>query len=326
MRVLVTGANGFVGSRLVKALMSGGHQVTGLVRSTSDLCLLEGLQLDLVYGDVVQPSSLVEPVRGVEVIYHLAAVTKSRRTEAFYQVNHLGTVNLLEACAQHNPGVRKFLLMSTMAAAGPGLEGCLLQETDPCQPISDYGHSKLMAEEAARAYQDRLPITMVRPPAVYGPGDSNLLAYFKILKRHLRLLPGWRDQQLSICHIDDLVRGTLLAGQSEKAVGKIYFISGEEICSWDELTRAIASAMGVRALKIRVPIFIVHLVALIAELFSPFSRQGPLLSRQKARELSKPCWACDWSKARDELGYRPVISLQEGLKETVSWYREHGWL
>jgi nucleoside-diphosphate-sugar epimerase len=326
MRALVTGANGFVGSRLVKALLSRGHQVTGLVRRTSDLRFLEGLQVHLAYGDLVHPPSLVEPVRDAEIIYHLAAVTKAKRPKPFYQVNHQGTVNLLEACFQHNPGVKKFLLMSTMAAVGPGPEGCLLQETDLCQPISDYGHSKVMAEEAARVYQDRLPITVVRPPAVYGPGDSNLLAYFKLLKKRLRLLPGWRDQQLSICHIDDLVRGTILAGESDSAVGKTYFISGEQICSWDELTLAIASAMGVRALKIRVPIFVVHLVALIAELFSPFSREGPLLNRQKARELSKPCWACDWGKARDELGYRPLISLEGGLQETVSWYREQGWL
>jgi dihydroflavonol-4-reductase len=326
MRALVTGANGFVGSHLVKALLSRGHQVMGLVRRTSDLRFLKGLPVNLAYGDMVHPPSLIEPVQNAEIIYHLAAVTKARRTKIFYQVNHQGTVNLLEACARHNPGIKKFLLMSTMAAAGPGPDGCLIRETDPCQPISDYGRSKLMAEEDAKAYQDRLPITVVRPPAVYGPRDSNLLAYFKILKKHLRLLPGWRDQQLSLCHIDDLVLGTMLAGESEKAVGEVYFISGEEFYSWDELTRAIASAMGVRAVKIRVPIFVVNLVALIAELFSLLHREGPLLNRQKARELSKPCWACDWSKARDELGYRPMISLEEGLQETVSWYREQGWL
>jgi len=326
MKVLVTGANGFVGSHLVEALLSRGYEVTGLVRRTSDLRWLEGLKVHLAYGDVVDPPSLIGPVQSAEVVYHLAAVTKARRREIFYQVNHQGTVNLLEACVRLNPGVKKFVLMSSLAASGPSPEGRLLQETDQCQPITDYGRSKLLAERAAGEYQDRLPIAVVRPSVVYGPRDTDLLAYFRLLKRHLRPLLGWRDQQLSICHVRDVVQGTILAGESEEAAGQIYFISGEKVCSWDELTRTMAAAMGVHALKVRVPTFAVHLAALFAELFSPFTREEPVLNRQKAREMSKPCWACDWGKARDELGYRPSVSLEEGMRETAAWYRAQGWL
>jgi dihydroflavonol-4-reductase len=326
MKVLVTGANGFVGSHLVEELLFRGHQVTGLVRRTSNLRWLEGLESNLIYGEVTDDDSLVEAVRGAEVVYHLAAVTKARRRERYYRVNHQGTVNLLEACAQHNPDVKKFVLVSSLAAAGPSPEGRLLREQDSPQPVSDYGCSKLMAEQAVAEYEGRLPVTVVRPPAIYGPRDVDFLAYFRILKRHLRPLLGFEERSLSICHVKDLVQGAILAGESAQSSGQMYFISGDRDCTWDELSGIMAAAMGVRTLKVRVPLFAVHLAALFAELFAPFSREAPVLDRRKAREMSQRCWTCDASKAGAELGYQPSVSLEEGIRETVEWYRGMGWL
>lgn len=326
MKVLVTGSNGFLGSHLVEELLRRGHQVTGLVRKTSDLRWLEGLDMDLAYGEVNDPPSLAEPAKEADVVYHLAAVTKARQRETYYRVNHRGTLNLLEVCARFNPRLEKFVLVSSLAAAGPSPEGRLLRDTDPCQPVSDYGRSKLMAEQAAGEYQGRLPITVVRPPAVYGPRDTDFLAYFRILKKHLRPLLSFKERLLSICHVRDVVQGIILAGESEKSTGRIYFLSGEEDYSWDRLTEIMASALGVRTLKVRVPLFTVHVAAFFSEMFAPFSRQQPVLDRRKAREWSHRCWTCDGSKARDELGYNPAVSLEEGLRETVAWYRERGWL
>lgn len=326
MKVMVTGANGFVGSHLVEELLSRGHQVAGLVRRTSNLRWLEGLGVDLVYGEVTEPASLVAPVRGAQIVYHLAAVTQARNHEIYYQVNHQGTVNLLEACVRHNPGMKKLVLVSSLAAAGPSPEGRLLQETDECRPVSDYGRSKLLSEEAAAEYQERLPITVVRPPVVYGPRDKDLLPYFRILKKHLRPLLGFSDRLLSICHIRDVVQGIILAGESGEAAGQIYFISGNRDYSWDKLSQIMADAMDVRTLTVRVPPIAVHLAAFFAELFAPLSREAPVLDRRKAQEMSQQYWTCDWSKAKDELGYRPFVSLEEGMRETVEWYREVEWL
>jgi len=326
MKVLVTGSNGFLGSHLVEELLRRGHRVTGLVRKTSDLRWLEGLDMDLAYGEISDSPSLAEPAKEADVVYHLAAVTKARQRETYYRVNHQGTRNLLEVCARFNPSLEKFVLVSSLAAAGPSPEGKLLGDTDPCQPVSDYGRSKLMAEQAAGEYQGRLPITVVRPPAVYGPRDRDFLAYFRILKKRLRPLLGFGERQLSICHVRDAVQGIILAAESEKSSGQIYFLAGAEDCSWDELTRTMAAALAVRALTVRVPLFALHVAAFFSELFAPFSREEPVLDRRKAREWSHRCWTCDWSRARDELGYRPTVSLQEGIRGTVGWYREVGWL
>jgi len=325
MKVLVTGANGFVGSHLVEGLLERDHRVRGLVRRTSNLRWLEGLDLELVYGEATDPATLPGAVRDIEVVYHAAGVTRARRPEIYHQVNCQGTVNLLEVCREHVPRLKKFVLISSQAAAGPGENGRPSREDDPCRPVSEYGRSKLMAEQAAAGFVDRLPVTTVRPPAVYGPRDTDFLTYFRILKKHLRPLLGFRERPVSVCHVRDVVSGTILAGESERSAGRTYFLSGGET-TWDELTRIMAEALGVRALKIRVPTFTLHVLAALNEAFAPLRRETPVLDRRKAREMTAACWTCDWSRAAEELGYRPSVALEEGVRETVGWYRRQGWL
>jgi nucleoside-diphosphate-sugar epimerase len=325
MHVLVTGANGFVGSHLVEGLLERNHRVRGLVRRTSDLRWLEGLGLDLAFGEVTDPATLPAAVRDIEAVYHAAGATKARRTETYRRVNCQGTVNLLEACREHAPRLKKFVLVSSQAAAGPGEDGRPSREDDPCRPISEYGRSKLMAEEAAAHFMDRLPVTVVRPPAIYGPRDVDFLIYFRILKKHLRPLLGFRQRPVSICHVRDVVSGTILAGKSERSAGRTYFLSGGET-TWDELTRTMAEALNVRTLKIRVPVFALHALAALNEVFAPLRREAPVLDRRKAREMTAACWTCDRSRAAEELGYRPSVPLEEGIRETVAWYREMGWI
>ena len=281
--------------------------------------------MELTYGEATDPATLPGAVRDIETVYHAAGVTRARRPEAYDQVNRQGTINLLEACAEHSPGLKKFVLISSQAAAGPGAENRLSRESDPCRPVSDYGQSKLMAEQAAAGFIDRLPVVIVRPPAIYGPRDRDFLIYFRILKRHLRPLLGFQERQLSICHVGDAVSGTILAGESERSAGQTYFISGGET-TWDELTRIMAGTLGVRTLKLRVPLFALHALAALNEVFAPLFREAPALDRRKAREMAQQCWTCDWSKAAAELGYRPSVGLEEGIRETVQWYRRQGWL
>lgn len=325
MKVLVTGANGFVGSHLAEELLRRGHRVRGLVRRTSDLRWLQDLDLDLVCGEVTDPATLPKAVRGVEIIYHAAGVTAARRPVIYRKVNHQGTVNLLEACREHAPRLKKFVLISSQAAAGPGQAGRLSRESDPCRPVSEYGRSKLMAEQAALGFMDRLPIVILRPPAIYGPRDADFVTYFRILKRHLRPLLGFQERRLSICHVRDVVSGTILAGESERSTGETYFLSGGET-TWDALTGLMARALGVWTLKIRVPLCALHTLAALSEAFAPFRREAPALDRRKAREMAPVCWICDWSKAAAELGYRPSVPLEEGVRETADWYRRMGWL
>jgi len=326
MRILVTGANGFVGSHLVDELLRRGHQVRGLVRRTSDLRWLKGVDLDLAYGEVTDPASLSEAVRDVRMVYHVAGVTRARQRETYYQVNQQGTLNLLEACLRNAPSLDKFVLVSSLAAAGPSPEGRLLRETDPPEPVSDYGRSKLLGEQEAARFMDRLPVTVIRPPAIYGPRDVDFLAYLRILKKGLRPLLGWHERRLGICYVGDVVAGTILAGESDRSAGQIYFVSGDRDCSWEELSAAMAAAPGAWTVKIRIPLFALHTAAALAEMFTPLFREAPTLDRRRAREMSQQCWTCDWSKAADELGYEPAVKLEDGIRETVEWYREVGWI
>ena len=325
MKVLVTGANGFVGSHLAEGLLERGLQVRGLVRRTSDLRWLEGLDLEPVFGEVTEPATLPAAVRDVEAVYHAAGATKARRPETYRRVNYQGTVHLLEACREHAPRLKKFVLVSSQAAAGPGEDGRPSREDDPCRPVSEYGRSKLMAEEAAAGFMDLLPVTVVRPPAIYGPRDADFLTYFRILRKHFRPLLGFGQRRLSVCHVRDVVSGTILAGESERSAGRTYFLSGGET-TWDELTRTMAAALNVRTLRIRVPVFALHGLAALSQAFAPLRREAPVLDRRKAREMTAACWTCDWSRAAEELGYRPSVPLEEGIRETVEWYRKMGWL
>ncbi len=166
MIALVTGANGFVGSHLVDLLLESGYQVRCLVRGTSDLRWLEGKNVELRHGGILDPSSLAGAVRGADYVFHVAGITRARRREDFLRVNGEGTRNLAEACAKHAPGVRKIVYCSSLAAGGPAPSSRPIDEESPAVPHSTYGRSKLEGEIALLRLADRLSYSIVRPPAI----------------------------------------------------------------------------------------------------------------------------------------------------------------
>lgn len=324
MKALVTGANGFIGTHLVEVLRLSGWEVRCLVhRSASEL---QTLNVDCVFGDVCQPETLPAAVEQTEVVFHLAGVTKAANLRGYLEVNEQGTAHLLEAAARHAPQLRRFVLVSSLAAAGPSPDGRPLTEEDPPRPISAYGLSKLRAEEAAHRYADRLPITIVRPPAVYGPRERDLLVYFRQVQRGLLLQPPGSDRYLSIIYVADLNRGILRAASSKHAVGQTYFLSNREPVTWRQLGALIAESLGARPLSITVPMPLVEAAGLLADAVTWITRRPLVLSRDKVQEMKQRYWVCDPSKAERELGFRAEIPLEEGIKETADWYRRNGWL
>ncbi len=203
-RVLVTGGTGLVGSHLVELLLRKGHAVTCLVRDPERLRWLGGMDVDLVQGDCSQPGSLVPAVRGASIVFHLAGLTKAIHARDYYRVNHLGTRNILEACARHNPGIEKFVLVSSHAAAGPSRDGRPVKETDVPGPVSDYGRSKLLAEEEALRYKNELPVVILRPSAVYGPRDADMYELFRWAARGLTLEIRGGERYFNLCYVEDL--------------------------------------------------------------------------------------------------------------------------
>lgn len=328
MKALATGATGFIGSHLVDALLERGVEVRCIVRRQSNRRWLQGKPVEIVEASLEQPDSLPKAVAGVDVVYHIAGVIAARSYEEFYRGNRDATANLLNAVVQHAPNVRRFLFLSSLAAVGPApsLAEPVTEET-PYHPITAYGRSKRAAEEVVLAAADKLPITIVRPPAVYGPRDAATLPFFRSVRLGIAPLIGFREKYLSLIHVHDLVQGILAAATAECAVGRIYFISSEEVYTWWQLTEAARVALGRRRVwRVRVPHAIVMGIASVAEVAGWLMRRPPVFDFEKGRDIIQPYWICSPARAVAEIGYRQTVGLIEGMHQTVAWYREHGWL
>jgi dihydroflavonol-4-reductase len=326
LKALVTGANGFVGSFLVEGLLSKGYQVICLVRKTSNLRWLSGLKVDYVYGDITQKESLKNALRNVNFVFHVAGLTKARSQEEYFKANCQGTKNLIEACVEDNLRVKRFVYISSQAAVGPGKDKQPLDETSPCSPITDYGKSKLEGEKIVLEYSSQLPVTIIRPPAVYGPRDTDILSFFKVANKGLKTLLGKGESYFSLCYIEDLIDGIILAAESPKATGQIYFIADDQIYSWREAFQIIAKVLDKKTMTIRIPKAFLYILAFFSENITKLLRKSSAVNIQKVREITQRYWLCDISKAKRELGFSPQYHLEEGAKKTVRWYKEKGWL
>jgi len=333
-QVLVTGASGFIGRRLVRRLIERGNQVTCLVRKTSNTSELESLGARLHYGDIVGSSeSLARAVQGHDTIYHLAANTKSLTTAQMISVNVDGVTNLLNACASiNNPPTVVFV--SSLAAVGPSSVARPHFESDTCNPVSHYGESKCQAELIARSFSASLPITIVRPPIVLGPGDEDGFTLFQSIARSgIHLVPGYKQHFVSVIHVDDLVTALILAAKSgtrlsaESQTDGLYFAAADETIAYSELGKMIAKALGREKVRILPsPLFMVWALAAINSVLGRLRGKPQLLNLDKAREATAGTWTCSNSKICSELGFAPAFPLAERLKQTVAWYGEHGWL
>jgi dihydroflavonol-4-reductase len=326
MKTLVTGGPGFIGSHLIERLRERGDEVVSLAKDATNADILRRLEVETIIGDLNNGIDPVALLDRVEIVYHLAGVTRARVTDDYYEGNLAATKRLIEHCLRHGRCVRRFVYVSSQAAAGPARNGRPVGEEDPCRPVSHYGRSKMLAERAVLAARDRLPVTIVRPSAVYGPRDRDFHKYFRLIKHHLELLAGGGGGRLNLIHARDLVEGLLLAAEREEAIGQTYFIASEEEYTTKSIAGAIARAMQTRPIRIPVPAAIVYAAGGMLELIGRLSGREVLLNLQKAREMLQPAWVCSVSKAGAELGFRSRVTLDDGIRDTLDWYREHRWL
>ena len=332
MKAYVTGGTGFIGSHLVDQLVDQGYHVTCLIRKTSNLRWLNHLltvkspQVRLVMGDLQDPDTLVDHLRDVDLVFHLAGLTKAPDAATYGQVNAGGTKCLIEACLAAQTGLDRFVHCSSLAAVGPSRDATPQAEDVTPQPLTDYGSSKLKGEMVVREHADQLPVTIIRPPAVYGPRDTDIFLFFQMINRGLMPILGEMDKLLSLVHVKDLVAGFYTAAVSERAIGETYFLTDCEIHTWMEIERIIADALEKRPFRVTVPFFLLDFVSILAEAAAKVTRQTPTLNRQKVQDMKQRFWICDGTKAQKELGYRPTYLLQKGIQETADWYRANGWL
>ena len=323
---LVTGATGFIGGHLVNALLQKGYSVTCLVQSSSDTRSLQKLPVRLITGSIENPECIRTEARGIETVFHIAGLTKARNREQFFRVNQMGTLRLLETLAGSTSPPIRFVHASSLAAAGPSHPGRPLTEKDESKPVSWYGESKLGSEEEVLKYAGKFPVTILRPSAVYGPGDRDIYLIFRMIQNGCLFTPGGSARQFSLIHVYDLIDAFIKAGESNTPSGEVFYISHPEIQTWDAVGHVIARELGKRYRKVSFPQWLALAAGMAGNIYSRLSGRPVALNTQKVRELLEPSWTCNTSKADAVLGFNPATDLKRGIQTTVQWYRQHGWL
>jgi nucleoside-diphosphate-sugar epimerase len=319
VRALVTGAGGFLGAALVRALSARGDEVRALVRRPAPALALPGVEV--VTGDATDPAVLRAAVRGRDAVFHLAGVRRSADPEEFRRVNAGSTRTLLAACAAAAPGA-PFVLAGSMAAAGPSRTP--RREEEGLSPVEPYGTSKAEAETIALSFADRLRVAVARPPRIMGPGDRENLLFFRIARAGLVLDFG--DRPLSWIDVDDCARGFLLLADRPEAAGEAFFLASPETTTAAGLMREAARALGVRPRRIPVPDAALRALAAAADAVTRATGRRLPLNRKLAAQVLAPGWVCDPSKARARLGFEARTPLAESIARAARGYLEAGWI
>jgi nucleoside-diphosphate-sugar epimerase len=323
--VLVTGANGFVGSHIVDCMLRRGYHVRTMVRPTSDLTWLENKPVELVFGSLNDPSSLLKAVEGVGKVVHNAGIVAAEQKYLYYLHNSEGTHNLIKAVLDvHTETNRpRFLLVSSQAAGGPsGVKW--RQEKDSPSPITHYGRSKLLAESTLMRYRDKLPVTIVRPPAVYGPRDRAFLPLFKMIACCFMPQIG-PDRLVSFIHVQDLARQIGDQLEHEAAVGEIFNAAPFDPIRLAEFGNTIATVLSSEPRKLIIPPELLKYgYPLVYPLLNALTTPPFLVD--KLPDLLETRWTLDGTKAAELIGFQGQLPLLAGIGQTAEWYRWKKWL
>lgn len=335
--VFVTGGSGFVGSHLVKRLASE-KQVRCLVRPAtlerlpSELRTLENVQW--IAGQLSDQATLRSALTEVEQVYHVAGLTKAISAGDFLRVNANGTRSMLEACAASTTA-KRVVLISSLAAAGPSLDGVPLIESRVPRPVSKYGHSKLAAEQIAREYSDRLSITIVRPPIVLGPGDRDGFEMFRAIRQAgIHMVAGFSDYRVSLVHVSDLSQATIRLADCGDTLSTshdcgqgIYYVAADQMPTYAELGKQVGAAMEMAKTRvIHAPYSAVYAIAGLSSLISRVTKRASILNIDKIREARAGHWICTAQKWKAVTGDSARLELTDLLKQTAQWYFDHRWL
>ena len=310
----------------MEALVQRGAQVRCLVRDKSHLGWVKDCPVEFIAGSCQEKNSLKQGLKDVDHVFHLAGAIAAVKEKTYFEVNALGTQNLVQACIENNTSLKKFIYLSSQAAAGPCPGSGKKTESDPCEPVSPYGKSKLLGEQLALSLSHELPLIILRPCAVDGPRDKGFYTLFKCLSKSIKPCLSGHDQHISMCYVEDLVRAILLAAETQTENGEIFFLSDGQDYRMEEIGDVFAQAMEISAIKLPLPKQVLFGVAFFAECFSRISGKPSIMSRGKVEEMIRKNWLCDITKARTSLGFDPRISLARGAKLTVNWYKKEHWL
>lgn len=322
-KALITGASGFIGSRLRDALLADGVDVVAIRRRSSP----PSKKGRSVAGDYADAAGLAEIIaeEKPDYVFHVAGATKGRTLEDFRRGNVMPTRNLIDAVKREHPGLRRFVFVSSLTVYGPSTPERPAREEDPRRPVEHYGRSKLEAERLLEAVGDAFAWTIVRPSAVYGPGDVDFLELFKGAARGLNPFFGNEHRWMSKIYVDDCVRGILAAASADAAVGNGYMLCDDEPVTWGRMQAAIVGVMPRRVVTLRLPEALTKIAAIGGEVATMVDKKPRLFNRQKVIMGEQEAWTCTGEAATRDFGFRCEVALDEGVRLTDAWYREHGW-
>jgi dihydroflavonol-4-reductase len=325
---LVTGATGFTGGHLARRLAQRGRHVRALVRdpNAAPARALAADGIEIVKGDLTDRASLASAIAGVSIVYNIAALYReaSLPQSAYRAVNAEAVGAIVEEAARAKVG--RVVHCSTVGVHGD-VEHPPANEDAPLRPGDVYQETKVAGETIARdaAAATGVPLVIVRPTGIYGPGDRRLLKLFRGVARGRFVTLGHGDIYYHLTHIDDLVEGFRLCGEVEQAAGRTYILAGPDVTTLNELVQIIADEAGVSRPWLRLPVWPFWLAGAACEaVCAPFAVEPPIYRRRV--DFFTKSRAFDITRARRELGYAPRIGVREGVRRTLGWYREHGWI
>jgi len=307
---LVTGATGFVGSHLVDVLLEKGWRVAAVVRKTSNLRWIEGKPVERV-----DPAT--SPLPDCDVLFHVAGTIRADTYDEYLAGNRDLAVRVYEAAR-----TKRFIHISSLAVAGPGEN---VDETTPCTPISLYGRSKREGEEAVWERRGRIPVTVIRPPVVYGPRDFGLFDLYLTVSKGLKPEIGG-PKRISIVHVRDLVEGIVRAAEAPAGANEVFYLANEATVEISQVMGIVERSLGKRALKVGIPDRVVRFLGAVVEDAASLVGKRSMFGRDKALEMTQKAWCCSPAKAARLLDWRARVPLDQGMKETVTWYREQALL
>lgn len=322
-KVLITGASGFIGRRLRDALFASGCEIVSVHRAGSAPSKV-GRCVEVDYSQVAELERIVDAEKP-DYVVHLAGVTKGSSYEDFRRGNVMPTRNLLTAVRREHPMIKRFVLISSLAAYGPSATVAPHRESDPPRPIEHYGESKLEAEQVVQQEAAGVRWTIVRPAGVYGPGDVDYFNLFQLAALGWNVYFGNRARCMSVIYVDDCVRGIVEAARHEQTVRRGYFLANEERVTWERFQSEIVHAVGKPVRTLDLPQQTMTAAAVFGEIATRIDRQPRLLNLQKARMGAQQAWTCSADEARRDFGFAPEVDLPEGIRRTHEWYAENDW-
>lgn len=322
----MTGASGFIGSNLIRLLNQKGFKPYALLRKTSRLDLLENADYTPVYGNVASDDVVSRLPQEVDTIVHCAGAIKAIDKGSYFTENAQGTLNILAGANRHLPGLRRIILLSSQTAAGPSRPGQFKCENDSCNPVSQYGISKLKMEEAILESFRDMPLVIVRPPAVYGPGDRESLNFFKMVKSGFVPAVNRNRMMMSFIYIDDLVEGIYRLAMAPDVPEMLYNITSQDEVAISDLYKLISKHMDKRYLTLNVPKPLVCAIAKISLVIGRLTGAPSILNPDKVNEMKQLRWVITGERFRKLFPDMVFTPLDTGIERSLAWYRQKSWL